>query len=124
MNEYRQYRFTQQFRRLVAPLALIFTRAFLALYHKTLVNPDIIDRTRDTQLPLTLGFPLTVFVDAVSDSSEVTFVLLTHSAVTLVPVTHSAVTIVLLTLSAVTIVLVTHSDVTIVLVIPSALQLC
>jgi hypothetical protein len=142
MNEYRQYRITQQFTRLVAPLALIFTRAFLAFCHRTLDTPDIIDRPRDTQLPLILGFPLTVVVDAVSDSSEVAFVLLTYSAVTLVLVTHSAVTIVLLELSAVTIcasdtfgryncasdicvtiVLVTHSAVTIVLVTHSAVTI-
>jgi hypothetical protein len=52
----------------------------LALCHKTLDTPEIIARTRDTQLPLTLGFSLTVVVDAVTDSSQVTFVLVTDSA--------------------------------------------
>jgi len=59
---------------------LVFTRAVLALCHKTLDIPDIIARTPDTQLPLTLGFPLTVVVDAVTDSNQVTFVLVAQSA--------------------------------------------
>lgn len=79
-TQYREYKIKQQFRRLVVPLALIFISAVLALCHKTLDTPDIIAKTRDTQLPLTMGFPLTVVVDAITESSEVTFVVVTHSA--------------------------------------------